>query len=159
HFDKNVYSSNETIWFTGYLISSSNINRHKLMSVALINNSNNETLLEDRFVMQSGFSYGSLILPDTIQPELYRLQPITDFQINGKPDVIFTQNISVKSVLEPSFKASLKILENNATNTKVLVIATTADNRFLPKPLDVSYRYGNLRNVVKTDNSGQAILS
>jgi hypothetical protein len=159
HFDKNVYSNSETVWFTGYLVSSSNINKHKLMSVALINNTDNKVIMEDRFIMLNGFSYGSMILPDTIQPGQYRLQAVTDFQINDKPEVTFTQNISIRSILEPAFKASMKILENNAKGTKVLVVATTADNRFLPKPLDVTYKYGKNRNVLKTDNSGQAVIS
>lgn len=56
HFDKNVYSSNETVWFTGYLITTSNISRHKLMSVSLIKNDDQKVVLEDRFLMQNGLS-------------------------------------------------------------------------------------------------------
>ncbi|WP_293298055.1 hypothetical protein [Pedobacter sp. UBA4863] len=159
HFDKNVYSSNETVWFTGYLITTSNINRHKLMSVSLIKNDDQKVVLEDRFLMQNGLSYGNLVIPDSIPPGQYRLLAITDYQINKQPEVMFSQPITIKSVLEPPFKASMKILETNADQTKILVSATTADNRFLPKPTDINYKYGKVENTVKTDGSGQAIIT
>ncbi len=158
HFDKNVYSSNETVWFSGYLINTQNIRNHRLMSVSLINE-NNKIILEDRFIMQDGFSFGNIVLPDSIQPGDYRLLAITDYTINKIPEVSFTQPITIKSILEPPFKASMKVLSNDTKGTKLLVSATTADNRFLAKPVDIAFKYGKVKNMIKTDASGQAIIN
>lgn len=159
HFDKNVYSSNETVYLTGYIVRSNDYNKHQIMSVSLINDYNNKIILEDRFVMRSGFSFGSIVLPDSIQPGNYRFQAITDYQINGKPEVSFTQPILIKSLLEPALRANMKILQTTNDSYKVLVAATTADNRFLAKPADITYFYGKTKHTIKTDNSGQAIIS
>ena len=39
HFDKNVYTNNETVWFTGYLLKSSQSALNHTLSVALLDNS------------------------------------------------------------------------------------------------------------------------
>ncbi len=159
HFDKNVYSSNETVWFTGYLINSKDFNKHRLMSVSLIKESDNKVVLEDRFVMQGGFSFGNIIIPDSIPVGNYRFLVITDFTVDNLPEVSFTQPITIKSMLEPPFKASMKIVSSDNKGVKVMVSTTTADNRFLEKPTDVFYTYGNVTKSAKTDASGQAVLN
>jgi len=159
HFDKNVYSSNETVWFTGYLISSRDMGKHHLMSVSVIRESDNKVVLEDRFVMRNGFSFGSFNLPDSIAVGNYRLLAITDYTINNLPEVSFTQPITIKSVLEPPFKASMKIMASNNKENKVMVSATTADNRFLAKPAEITYTYGNIKKTIQTDASGQAVIA
>jgi hypothetical protein len=128
------------------------------MSVSLISESNNKVILEDRFIMQDGLSFGSLVLPDSIQPGNYRFLAITDYTINQIPEVTFTQPITIKSMLEPPFKASMKMVSNDAKGSKVLVSVTTADGRFLAKPTNISYRYGSVKQALKTDASGQAML-
>ena len=158
HFDKNVYSSNETVWFTGYVINSRDFNKHRLMSVALIKESDNAVILEDRFVMQGGFSFGNIIIPDSIPAGNYRFSVITDYTVNNLPEVSFSQPITIKSMLEPPFKASMKVISTDTKAFKVMVSTTTADNRFLEKPTEVIYTYGNETKSTKTDASGQAVL-
>lgn len=159
HFDKNVYSNNEMVWFTGYLINSRDMSKHHLMSVSVIRESDNKVVLEDRFVMKNGFSFGSFNLPDSIAAGNYRLLAITDYTINNLPEASFTQPITIKSVLEPPFKASMKIMASNNKENKVMVSATTADNRFLAKPAEVTYTYGNIKKTIQTDASGQAVIT
>lgn len=159
HFDKNVYTSNETVWFSGYLISTKNFNKHRLMSVSLVRENDHKVMLEDRFLMQGGFAFGTIIIPDSIPPGNYRFLAITDYSINSLPEVSFTQPVTIKSMLEPAFKASVKVLSADAKGTRILVSTTTADNRFLDKPTDVSYTYGGKTNTVKTDGTGQAQIN
>lgn len=159
HFDKNVYSSNETIWFSGYLVQASDIRSHRIMSVSLIKESDNKVVLEDRFIMQNGFAFGNFILPDSIVVGNYRLLAITDHTINKLPEVSFTQPITIKSALEPPFKASMKLMQADGKSNKVMISATTADNRFLAKPASVSYSYGSTKKNISTDASGQAIVT
>lgn len=159
HFDKNVYSSNETVWFSGYIISSKDFRKHHIMSVSLIKESDNKVVLEDRFIMKNGFSFGNIILPDSIPVGNYRFLVITDYAINKQPEVSFTQPITIKSMLEPPFKASMKVISAENNGSKIMVSATTADNRFLAKPTDLYYTYGNVKKAVKTDASGQAVIN
>lgn len=158
HFDKNVYASNETVWFSGYLIATKDFGKHHIMSVSLIKESNNKVVLEDRFIMKNGFSFGNITLPDSIPVGNYRFLVITDYVLNNQPEVSFTQPITIKSVLEPPFKASMKTMSTENITSKVMVSVTTADNRFLEQPTDVYYTYGNLKKTMKTDASGQAVI-
>jgi hypothetical protein len=159
HFDKNIYASNETVWFTAYLINTRDPRNHRLLSVALVSESNNFITLEDRFLMENGLSFGNIVLPDSIPPGNYYFQVITDHVIDQKPEVTFVQPITIKSILEPPFKASMKIISSDGKKTQVLVSATTADNRFLSKPVNITYSYGSLKKVTKTDASGQALIN
>jgi hypothetical protein len=164
HFDKNVYSNNETSYFTGYLIKEAKtaVIKHTILSVALIRDIDSTLLFEDKFLMNNGLSFGSLTLPDSIPTGNYRFLVYTDKLINGIPEAIFIQNITIKSNIDPSFKASIKLAEVANTESKsykVLIAATTKDDRFLPKPLQISYKYGNSRKTTFTDLSGQALIT
>jgi hypothetical protein len=164
HYDKNVYSNNETIYFTAYLIDPS-INpsgAHKTLAVDVISDIDSSIVATDRFIMDKGLSFGNINLPDSILTGNYHIVAYTDQLINGIPELIFIQSITIKTNIDPAFKASMKLLE--AANTqnkmhKVLVSATTKDNRFLPKPISVSYRYGDIYKTAKTDASGQVLIN
>lgn len=164
HFDKNVYSNNETIYFTAYLIRSgiSSITDHQILCVNLVREIDTSIILTEKFSMEKGLSMGSIVIPDSIQSGNYRLIAYTDQLLNGVPDVSFVQKITLKSSFDPLYKASLKILQSDrspTTNHNVLLSATTNDNRFLAKPIMISYRYGNVHHKTKTDASGQVLLS
>jgi len=164
HFDKNVYSNNETSYFTGYLIKEAKTAaiKHKVLSVALIRDLDSTLLFEDKFLIENGLSFGSLTLPDSITTGNYRFLAYTDKLINGVPEAIFVQNITIKSSIDPAFKANIKLAEAvnvESKSYKVLIAATTKDDRFLPKPLKVSYTYGNIRKNTFTDASGQSLIT
>lgn len=38
HFDKTIYTNNETVWFTGYILNAglAEISKHQVLSVALV---------------------------------------------------------------------------------------------------------------------------
>ncbi|MEE1945316.1 hypothetical protein VRU48_09365 [Pedobacter sp. KR3-3] len=158
HFDKNVYTNYETIWFTAYLIRKSKapINQHKLISVALIRDADSTVVIEERFPMQNGLAFGSLVLPDSLLTGNYRLLAITDRLTNSSPEALFVQPITIKTNIDAPFKASMKLIEPGSN--KVLLSVTSKDNRFLPKPTMVSYKYGNFTKTAKTDASGQLLL-
>lgn len=158
HFDKNVYTNYETVWFTAYLIrkSKSPINQHKLISVALIRDADSTVVIEERFPMQNGLAFGSLVLPDSLLTGDYRLLAITDRLANNSPEAMFVQPVTIKTNVSEPFKASMKLLEPGSN--KVLLSVTSKENRFLPKPTTVSYKYGNLTKTAKTDASGQLLI-
>lgn len=130
HFDKNVYSNNETSYFTGYLIKEAKTAaiKHKVLAVALIRDIDSTLLFEDKFLIENGLSFGSLTLPDSIPTGNYRFLAYTDKLINGIPEAIFVQNITIKSSIDPAFKANIKLVEaanSDSKSYKVLIAATT----------------------------------
>lgn len=164
HFDKNIYTNNEIVYFTGYLLKDkiTHPSAHKILSVCLIRDLDSALIIQDKFLMDNGLAFGSITLPDSIPTGDYHFLAYTDQLFNGLPNAIFHQPITIKTNIEPVFKASLKIMEN-VSNTKnnhqVLLAATTKDNRFLPKPLQINYKYGNQSIKTKTDASGQLLIS
>lgn len=163
HYDKNIYTNNETIWFTGYLLTEQgvDVSKHNIMSVALIRNSDSLIVKHQKFLMSTSMSFGSMILPDSMLAGDYHLLASTNRVVNGTPEAIFIQPITIKTNINPSFNAGLKILEQGVMGVKpnqVLLSATTRDALFLPQPVEVSYRYGQLSKKTKTNASGEVIL-
>ncbi len=164
HFDKNVYTNNEIVYFSAYLLNEVTIreNQHKIISVCLIRDLDSTIIVQDKFLMTDGLASGSINLPDSILTGDYHFLAYTDLLVNNLPSAIYKQSITIKTNIDPAFKASLKILENASASKKnhqVLLAATTKENRFLPKPLQISYKYGNQSKKTKTDASGQLLIS
>lgn len=164
HFDKNVYSNNETVWFTAYLVKEGSIKRnlHQILAISLIRNVDTAVIVTKKFIMNKGISTGNFEMPDSIQTGNYKLLAYTDQLVNGVPEAIFVQQVTLKTSIDPSFKASMKLMDEikpTDQSYKVLVSTTTTDNRFLSKPLNISYRYGKTVKKSKTDQSGQLLMS
>ncbi|RZL45560.1 MAG: hypothetical protein EOP00_17175 [Pedobacter sp.] len=164
HFDKNIYSNNETVYFTGYVVKPGifKFSDHKIMAVALVRDLDTAIIKQDKFVMQNGISFGSMVIPDSIATGNYHFLVYTDKLINQKPELIFKQAITLKTNIEPAFKANITLTEpatDKNRQHKVLLTVTSADNRFLTKPAVVNYKYGKLTKATKTDASSQLLLS
>ncbi len=164
HFDKNVYSNNEIAYFTGYIIKEGKIPAamHKVMAVALIRDIDSALIIDDKFRMINGLSFGSLSLPDSIPTGNYHFLVYTDKLVDKAPELLFIQNITIKSSIDPSFNANIKLLEpvnNEAKLYKVLVSTATSDGRFLTKPAQINYSYGKIKKNTATDASGQSIIT
>ncbi len=161
HFDKNVYSNNETVYFTGYLIKVGKVplSSHRVMAVALIRDIDSSLVLEDKFLMNQGVAYGSLTLPDSIVTGDYHFVVYTDKLVDSIPDMLFIQNITIKSSHTPPFKANALLMEHSGNEQKVLISVTAADGRFLARPAKISYRYGDLQKNTVTNASGRSIIS
>ena len=163
HFDKNVYANNETVYFTGHIIKEGRLSAtaHKVMAVALVRDVDSALITDDKFIMANGLSFGSLTLPDSIPTGNYHFLVYTEKLVNKMPELLFTQNIIIKSSIEPSFKANVKLLAQGSNETrshKILVSAATADGRFLTKPAQISYSYGEMKKNTTTDFSGQSVI-
>lgn len=164
HFDKNIYSNNETVYFTGYIIKPGifKLSEHKIMAVALVRDLDTAVIKLDKLIMQDGISFGNMVIPDSIATGNYHFLVYTDRLIDEKPELVFNQAITLKTNIEPAFKANISLTEKataNNQNHKVLIALTTAENRFLAKPATINYRYGNVNKTVKTDASSQLLLS
>lgn len=161
HFDKNIYTNNETVWFSGYLINEPKTDLHQIMSVSLVRNADSTIIKHQKFLMGVGLSFGSMVLPDSLLAGDYHFMASTNRVSRGSPEVIFIQPIVIKTNIDLPFNASIKILEAGSSGVKpnqVLLSVTTRDARFLPKPVIVNYRYGLSHNQTNTNPSGEVIL-
>lgn len=164
HFDKNVYSNNETAYFTAYLLKTGKIKyaAHKILAVSLIRDTDSSLVKLDKFLIDDGLAFGSMTLPDSIVTGDYHFLVYTDQLVKGKPELIFKQRITVKTNIDLPFKGNITFLEkpnNKAKEHKLLISVTSNDNKFLPKPTIVNYKYGKEQKTAKTDPSGQLLLS
>ncbi len=164
HFDKNVYSNNETAYFTAYLLKTGKFKHkaHKILAVTLIRDMDSSLVKLDKFLIHDGFAFGSMVLPDSILTGDYHFLAYTDKLINGKPELTFKQRITIKTNIDLPFKGNIAFLEKpnpKAIEHKLLISVTSNDNRFLPKPTIVNYKYGKEQKTAKTDASGQLLLT
>jgi len=124
HIDKTIYTNNEDIWFSSYLLKTSSLTlkEHTVLSVALIGEVDRKVYLQEKYMMEQGLSSGSITLPDTIPPGNYQFTASTNaLDKNNNPLVSFSQAITIKSISEQSFSASLTLLDTVATNGAVRV--------------------------------------
>lgn len=124
HSDKTVYTNNEEIWFSAYLLKTSSLalEDHTVLSVAVIGEADRKVYLQEKFAIEQGLSSGSMTLPDSIPPGNYQLTATTNvLDKHHNPLAIFSQALTVKSISEQSFSASLTLLDTVATNGAVRV--------------------------------------
>lgn len=122
HTDKTLYTNNETIWFSAYLLKSEEkyAGKNTILSVVLFREDNRELLIRDKYLMRDGLSFGSLTLPDTIPPGNYQLAAFTNLlDQDGLPLIAFTQPLTLKSISQQDFNASLHLLDTVIRNGMV----------------------------------------
>ena len=163
HFDKTVYTNNENVWFTAYLLknSASEIDKHEVLSVALVRDIDSMIVKQDKYLISKGISFGNMVLPDSMITGNYHFQVSTNRVSKGTPEVVFIQAIVIKTNIDPAFTTAIKLLETGIPGKKpnqLVVSVTTRDARFLPKPVEVSYTYGNISRKTKTNVSGELLF-
>lgn len=159
HTDKTLYTNNETIWFSAYLLRSESTGpgSHTILSAALVREDNRNVQLQSKYLMQDGLSFGSLTLPDSIPPGNYQLIASTNvLDEAGMPIAVFSQPVTIKSITQQNFNASLILLDTLLTNGMVRAKLTV--NITVPvgkEKISVDYRVGKgiSRSVALNENS------
>ena len=154
HTDKTLYQSGETLWFSAYLRSDSNLSAltpSQIMYVELVSpkGSTEQTLslIVRKGVAQGDFSF----LPDAVGG-IYKLRAYTSHQKNDGKPYIFEKEITLQKVVLPrvlqtltftqkSYKAndnvmadfSLKNLKNEAITSQKLDIVVRLNNEIYKK--------------------------
>ena len=69
HFDKNVYSSNEMVWFTAYLLAeqAERIDLHTVLAVSLVRDADSTIVVQEKFVMGQGLAFGNMVIPNKLE--------------------------------------------------------------------------------------------
>ncbi|HEX8462054.1 MAG TPA: hypothetical protein VF623_11510 [Segetibacter sp.] len=166
HFDKNVYTNNESVWFTAYLLESNTKAAHKVLSVALIRDDDRSVLAEGKFVINKSLAFGNLYLPDSLPTGSYSFVCYTNQLINNYPSALFIQPVTIKTANAASFIANLSLLDSikpNMDSARVLLQAYTTDVT-LVRGAEVTYFIGDRTNPLKTgklktDKFGEAKIS
>lgn len=165
HFDKNVYSNNENVWFTGYFFNMVNEKAYRTLSVALVKDDDHTVVMDDRFIISNKLSFGNMLVPDSLVAGKYTFMAYTNRMLNGQPDILFTQAITIKNSDQTSYTASLNPLDTSITaaQQKVMLLVNFTDAKKPPLTVPVSYYVGNsthpvIKGEVKTQ-SGQYIFN
>jgi hypothetical protein len=163
HFDKNVYTNSEQVWFTGYLLkSSTELSKYNTLAVALVKDDDQKVVLEEKYYMADGLSFGNMLLPDSIAPGNYHFMAYTNVLHNGKPEDVFLQPITIKTTSEQSFNASLRLLDTARSYNgpaRLLVNVSSKDMRVLPNA-EVEYFIGKEKSVkARSDMQGEYMIT
>jgi hypothetical protein len=149
HLDKPYYAINDTIWFKGYLTTSS---RHQLSALSgaayvdLIDEQNHpvKTL---KLPVNSGTIAGNFILGDEIKKGSYHIRAYTQWMRNAGPDYFFDHTFTVGNPADTKVSA----------NTKPVLQQT--DVQFFPEGGNLIYGLASkvAFKAVSTDGLGTAI--
>lgn len=166
HFDKTIYTNNENVWFTAYLLNA-NTNKNDVLSVVLVNDNDHSIALKEKFVMDKSIAFGNMFLPDSVLSGNYSFMLYTNSVVNGQPENVFVQPVTVKNTNANSYKATL-FLEDTAKvapigGRKVLLITNAAGVKLI-SGASVNYYLGDklhpiIAGTVKTDNAGQYLFT
>lgn len=160
HFDKNVYSNNDQVWFTGYLLEGiAPIADYHTLHLALVNNADSSVVLQKKFLIHEGFAFGDLVLPDSLPGGSYRFVVNTNIRVAGFNVSDFIQPITIKSttknLLQPSISL-FKSLNDQTQNGTMLLKVLTNDNRFVENA-EVKYTIGR-DSILKRASSKTSVI-
>lgn len=147
HTDKTLYTNNEPIWFAGYLINNGlgNFDDHTIISVSLMREDDRKIVCEQQNIMKQGLGNGSLIIPDNVPPGNYLFNACTNvLDQHGKPVAVFSQPVTIKSIADRRFNATLALLDTVAVNgfIRASVVLNIKDEKRYGKPI-IAYTAGS----------------
>ncbi|CAM4413784.1 hypothetical protein SAMN06265348_12025 [Pedobacter westerhofensis] len=146
HIDKGIYTNNESIWFSAYLLGyPTEFKSHTLLNVLLFSNESRKIAIQHKLKIVDGLSAGSISLPDTIPPGDYQLVAYTNvLDEHGSPVVMYSTPVVVKSITEQSFSSNVQLLDtvvtNGAVRARIVLKGITAKPKLWPT---VSYSVNN----------------
>ena len=131
HTDKTIYTNNETIWFSAYLISRNgeSLEAHDVLSVALIREDDHTEFLQSKYILESGSAAGSVSLPDSIGAGFYQLLAYTNMvDKNSNPIAVFRQEIIIRNLSGYSNSIVSKITDGELRNDSIYSRAEPNNN-------------------------------
>ncbi|MFW0718504.1 hypothetical protein [Pedobacter sp. N23S346] len=161
HFDKNIYTNNDQVWFTGYLLNTvAESERYHTLYLSLVNNADTSIVLQEKFLIEHGICFGSLVLPDSLPSGRYRFVAHTNMKINDQFDGKFTQPITIKSTTINSLIANVSIFKTFDEQTKngtVLLQILSGNNRFVVNA-EINYQIGSADQTIKTGKAKSSVI-
>lgn len=161
HFDKNTYTNNDQVWFTGYLLSTvAKVEQYHTLYLSLVNNADTSIILKEKFLIEQGVSFGSLVLPDSLPSGDYRFVAYTNMKFGDQFDAEFTQHVTIRSTTISPLIANISIFKTYDERTKrgtALLQVLTGDNRFVENA-EITYAIGDTRQAVASGKAKSSII-
>jgi hypothetical protein len=157
HIDKNIYTNNEKLWFSTYLLSPSDSSgKDDILTLAIINTLQKKVYVSAKFKIQNGACAGALQIPDSIPPGQYQVHAHTNrMEKSGQPVASFKQLIQIKSIRYQTLRSKLELL-NGSSPVDTIHVKLSIDNLDpdVKKKPEVSYTLGaGQRKVLKRDKT------
>jgi hypothetical protein len=155
HTDKHIYTNNEFVWFSAYLLQTKtdSIEAHRFLSLVLVQAGTRQPVLHQKFVIVRGLSHGSLRLPDSIAPGAYKLLCYTNIMGGDSlPVALFAQDLAIRAIHQAEFMASVTV-ENDSIQRQTVVITVRDKNTMIPiRDADLLLWIGHNKAIPGTTN-------
>lgn len=97
HTDKTIYTANENIWFSGYLLRAGRpLDQYHTLYVFLSHRITQEVVASEQFVMNQGLAAGYIFVADSFPPGDYNLIAYTNTVSNERFPRVFQQQLSIR---------------------------------------------------------------
>lgn len=161
HFDKTIYTNNDQVWFSGYLLKNiTNLDQYHTLYLSLINNSDSSVVIQDKFLIEKGFAFGALTLPDSLPGGSYRFVANTNIKKNNQPDGEFVQPIIIRSTTVNPLTANVSIFkayDEQSKNGIALLKILSSDNRFVENA-EIKYHIGKDKQTLLTGTAKSSVI-
>lgn len=166
HFDKTIYTNQETAYFTAYLLNTDlDLNAYHTLSVGLIRNDNRNIYQDQKYVIHQGISSGSFTIPDSLSTGNYSFIVFTNRIANELPEDVFLQPIIIKNS-DKRIIASLTLIDSlNTASDSLHILLKAVDQDYHPiQNTQTDFFIGSglqssKKNILFTDQNGEAIFS
>ena len=110
HTDKTIYSPNEMIWFSAYLLADENDTwPHQMLYAHLVRNGDDSLIRSVQYLINENRSYGDILIPNLTPGGDYRLIVYTDKLTGEMPAILYQQRIQIRRNTPPPFKLTATI--------------------------------------------------
>ncbi|MCX3266270.1 hypothetical protein OQZ29_16040 [Pedobacter agri] len=161
HFDKNVYTNNDQVWFTAYLLKAAvKSDQFHTLYLSLVNAADSTILLQEKFLIEEGMAFGSFTLPDSLQSGHYNFVANTNIKLNNDFDGVFMQPIIINSTTINPLVPKVSVFKSYDEKTKkgtALLKVLSSDNRFVEQA-EVSYKIGRGNNILHAGKAKSNVI-
>lgn len=161
HFDKNVYTNNDQVWFTAYLLKAAVKSDHfHTLFLSLVNTADSTIILQEKFLIEEGMAFGSFTLPDSLLSGHYNFVANTNIKLNNDFDGVFMQPIIIKSTTINPLVPQVAVFKSYDEKTKkgtALLKVLSGDNRFVENA-EISYKIGRGKNILHAGKAKSSVI-
>ncbi|NDC76783.1 MAG: hypothetical protein EBZ67_02745 [Chitinophagia bacterium] len=123
HVDKTVYSANEIIWFSAYLLSDeSDTWPHRMLYAHLVRNGDDSLIRSAQYLMSNHRSHGDILIPNATPPGEYRLIIYTDKLVGDTPALLYQQRLQIRRNTRPPFALTARIVDSSLYSPDTLLL-------------------------------------
>jgi hypothetical protein len=109
HTDKSIYTGNENIWFSAYLLKADRpLGEYNTLNVFLSHRITHEVVARGRFVMTQGLSAGNIFVADSFPSGDYNLVAYTNVAGQERNPQVFQQQLSIRYAGTEPFSIELR---------------------------------------------------